>query len=255
MNERLTLIAEIPAFVPANSALRNLPVNLDAKQRVMFDAIRYSIEIFELNYRRVVATLETWRAVGGHPREGMFASVLSDAWAMIDSLHRLHSVVSAMTKKKKVLRPYVKVLRDAASNVVVLRNAVQHVTGRIERLASRKETPWGTISWFELRGKELTEGWVYTMVPGNLQVSEHRTLPSVGGKTIHHQVDLLTLTSDGQAFCLSGAFRAVEVFALGLQEEMAKQFGAAPTVGSDMVIEARLEADISPPRRPEPSPA
>ncbi|MDM0065298.1 hypothetical protein [Variovorax sp. J31P207] len=255
MNDRLTLIAEIPPFVPAGSALRNLPVNLDAKKRVMLDAIRYSIEIFELNYRRVIATVEGWRTADGHPGEGMFASVLSDSWAMIDSLHRLQSVVSTMTKKEKALPPYVKVLRDAASNVVVLRNAVQHVTGRIERLVSRRETPWGTISWLELRGTDPIEGWTYTMVPGTLQVSERRSLPSVGGKTVRHQFDLLTLTSDGHSFCLSEAFQAVEVFALGLQESLTKQFGGAPTVGSDMVIEARLDANISPPRKPEPTPA
>lgn len=255
MNDHLTRIEEIPAFIPSLSALRNLPVNLNADQRVLLDAVRYSIEIFELNYRRIVATLESWAAGGGHPSDGMFASVLSDAWSMIDSLHRLHSVVLALTKKQKTRPPYVKTLQEAVSGVGHLRNGVQHVLGRVERLVSRRETPWGTISWAELRDATPVEAWTYTMIPGALQTTERRRLPSVGGKTLYHRTDLVTLTSDVHSVCLSDAFRAVETYALGLQEDLAKQFGAAPTVGSDMVIQARLDVDVPVPRKPEPASA
>lgn len=246
MTDQLTRLDDLPAFVPRDSPLCNLPVNMDGEQRVLFDAVRYSIEIVDLTYRRMVHSIDEWLSTGDHPRDGVFASLLSDAWAMTDALHRLNSVVIVLVKTQPRLPGYVMRLHDALSGVVQLRNAGQHVAGRVQRLASRKETPWGTVSWLAIRGDDPAEAWVYTIVPGTVQPATYRTL-TVGGRDLHSRIDLVTLSSDNQRVCLSETFRALSAFAASLQADLTRTFCGEPSVGSDLVIKARLDWKVPTP--------
>ena len=246
MTDPFARFDNLPAFVPRDSPLCNLPVNVDGEQRVLFDAVRYSIEIVDLTYRRMVHSIDEWLSTGDHPRDGVFASLLSDAWAMTDALHRLNSVVIVLVKSQPQVPEYVMRLHAALSGVVQLRNAGQHVAGRTQRLASRKETPWGTVSWLAIRGDAPAEAWVYTIVPGTVQPATHRTL-TVGGKDLYSRIDLITLSSDNQRVCLSETFRAVATFAASLQIDLTSTFCGELSVGSDLVIKARLDWEVPTP--------
>jgi hypothetical protein len=80
-------------LIPQNSPLVRHPQNLDPRQRLILDGMRYSVEITELAFRRLVEILT---AISQSGKDSLppdaFASALADVWAIVDSVNRLRTL-------------------------------------------------------------------------------------------------------------------------------------------------------------------
>ncbi len=78
-------------IVSENSPTRRMPVTLDHRSILYLDGIRYSTQLVDLAYSRLEGTLE--KLVHKDDKQGavgnLIVEAISDAWAFVDSLHRL----------------------------------------------------------------------------------------------------------------------------------------------------------------------
>lgn len=73
-------------MIGKDSPLRLLPRDLDARQSLIFDGIRYAAEMADLAYGRLrleLVQLSTCAESGGQPSS--FTPVFCDAWTIVDS--------------------------------------------------------------------------------------------------------------------------------------------------------------------------
>lgn len=84
-------------IISDGSPLRRLPSELDRRQALFLDGIRYSVEMADLAYTRLRQTLfnlAEQRGSGTSLDHWLFVSAVQDAWSLIDSLHRLRGLLS-----------------------------------------------------------------------------------------------------------------------------------------------------------------
>ena len=119
-----------------DSVLRNIPTDLNRRQALFIEGIRFSIETADLAYLRlrdtliVLGTRET-----ADPDSPSTASAMLDAWSIIDSLHRLRGLMRNMPGIEKRDRiPPIRAFFDSTTNVVKLRNTVQHLDNEIPKV-------------------------------------------------------------------------------------------------------------------------
>src|SRR5688572_10074319 len=132
-------------IIGPDSSLRKLSVNLDPKQRLYFDGIRYSVEMADLAHIRLKQTLNDLstnrdKLAGLHYRH--FVPAVLDTWSIIDSVHRLRGLIR-QTPGIKQKSPGLKVFDQQSSIIDDLRNSVQHLNHTIENLLRESLPVWG----------------------------------------------------------------------------------------------------------------
>lgn len=75
----------------------------------------------------------------------MVLQAVTNAWAIVDNVHRLGVLVRKLPGLKR--GPAVAVLLKAAGQVEPFRHAVQHLDGEIEGLLADGRPLWDSLSW------------------------------------------------------------------------------------------------------------
>lgn len=154
------------SLVPPDSPLRLVPTSLDRKAVLYFDGIRYSLHVFDLAAARLASTLlllsreqEDKSAVADR-----IALAISDAWMLIDSIHRLRELVQQVPKLRKNL-PELQLFLRRTRVVEDLRHFFQHFRTEIDAFVSQAMPLWGTLTWAYTE-PETGEQRNYTIAPG-----------------------------------------------------------------------------------------
>src|SRR5262249_972480 len=130
------------------------------------DGIRYCLEIADLSSKRLATALNSFQNNEPSPGETgtLIVAATSDAWTMIDSVHRLRELIQQTPGLKKN-DPAVQRFLRTTKVVEELRNFVQHFRSGIDDFVTRKIPLWGTLSWVEDNAQDGLPAH-HTLVPG-----------------------------------------------------------------------------------------
>ncbi len=221
-----------------NSPFRKLPNNLNRPQMMSFDAIRYSIEMANISYLRLVATLEKigkdWRETSYHPSLLLKISAMHDAWSIVDSSFRLRCLIETSPNLKKK-GPGIQLFLRQTQGIAQLRNVVQHLNTEIRKLIELNVPAWGVLNWVELTDQEKMEIMSYTFIPGTL-FSASSPVVNPAGKVFDSIIDHITLNVGEHSICLSDVFRSIKKLAVKFSEALENHIDPANVAGADVLL-------------------
>lgn len=226
---------------PEDSPLRHLPIELNERQAMFIDGIRYAVEMAGVAYGRLRTTLAhigDEQASGEIPNE-VFPAGFLDAWAMVDSLHRLRLLTTHMRGVKRT--PELKVFLKNLEPFENMRHAVQHLNRTIESWADKTEPTWGSLSWIQVDELQPVFRFRSFVLMAGAPRKTRRPAINPIGREFEPPVDLVELTAFEETVSLSAAFRSLEGFAMRFSKALQAAFETTPGVsgstrGSDFII-------------------
>ncbi|MDW5442223.1 hypothetical protein [Polaromonas sp. SM01] len=159
----------------------------------MLDGIRYSLEIADRAYRRLRETI--WKISSDKKSDHVdrYVDLVSDAWTIVDSLNRLR--ILCKSNCQYVNYDYCRAYAAELQSIVVLRNANQHMNGRLETIVADKESAWGAISWTTCITNPPTRAEVHCFVAGALRTTD-LSLPEPPERPFYMPVDGITMKAN-----------------------------------------------------------
>ena len=222
-------------LIPEESPLRRLPQTLKPSQCLIIDGIRYSIEITELAYIRLMDTLiKISQSNKGEVPEDSFTSTLADVWTIIDSVNRLRSLITLLPDSDKA--DYVQTFLDKTEKIKKLRNSIQHLHARFDKLLSLKQSTWGTLSWITLDSMSPISGRIHTLVAGSILQQYKYPIPNPVGENFRAPLDVVVLNAHGFSIRIVDLYDDVATFITVFQKVLVEQFKGLPHPGCEMYI-------------------
>lgn len=193
-----------------------IPASIERRQFLFLDGIQTSVQMAQISYRRLQATLAPENSVERHVEAAL------DAWAIVDTLNRLRVLIGA-TPGLRGNSSGVQLIKRALKPVEDLRHAVQHMDREISsRLANDIVPLWGYVAWLQHDERGLRSR---TLLAGLRLPSGPITVASIhpAGRTIESPVGPIELTAAGTTISLSELVAASVTFAerLGLAVTLA----------------------------------
>ena len=226
-------------LIPDTSPLCRHPQALEPRQRLILDGIRYSVEITELAFRRLEEMLRTIsQASEGSLPPAAFPRTLADIWTIIDSVNRLRTLVKLMPKAMEV--DYVQAFLSQTEVAQKMRNAVQHLPGRLDKLLSLQQPTWGTVSWITLEEGCPTRGLIHLLIPGSLQRGRF-PMPNPVGESLQVPLDLIILNAHGYSARIVDLVQTVAAFISRFQETLSEQGGELPHAAAELYLRTEVE--------------
>ncbi len=240
-------------MISQNSILRRLPPQLNRKQALFLDGIRHAVEIVDLAYTRLQATL-TNIALGNQSeplRENLFTPAFLDAWALVDAIDRFRALWDLMPNAQKgAVAPDAKSFKELSQPVRDLRNVADHLAQRADYVVARKGTALGELSWYTALNHQGTEGLSCIIVPGTLGPGE-RQLVNPAGKTSTYPTGMIHLAAGEYRVCLSDLLpeieRRVRFLEGALERSFAEQGLEGRQAGADIFISIHMAAALDTP--------
>jgi len=240
-------------FFQAASPFRITPLDLPPEQRVWIDAVRGSCEILHLAYAQLSDGLIH---VTKNPTDNILAMHAStaDAWTFVDAVNRLRVLLNRVPRSfefNSEAQPDghrdFKNLRNAffaeLGGVEAVRNEVQHLDEKIDKLAASGEPVWGYVTWIYVEYAAVQKKPIFQKcalrpgppVPGAMAIKNHQMT------AVYLPVDYVELHAHGQTINLSKIRRAVESPTRFLEKHLAARFGDRGKGGADVLMIADVE--------------
>ncbi len=129
-----------------NSLIKNPSVTFNKELVVSLNAIRYSVEICELSYLRLIGLLSRITDKKNHNvQDYEFSEIYLEAWSIINNSVVLKKVLNAhfvIDLNSPVL--------EEINKAIHLRDSYQHIDERIKQVLAEKDFPvFGALSWFK----------------------------------------------------------------------------------------------------------
>jgi len=150
-------------IISQESPFRNIPINLDAKQVVIFDAIRYSIDISEISYERLIKNLFEL-SFPQNSKTPSFPLIFLDVWSIISNLTIFLNVVTKhfSISESNPLFEQIRILKH-------LRHSNQHIEDRLDFIINPDQFPiYGKLSWYAQESVDSIEGVIISLYPGSV---------------------------------------------------------------------------------------
>lgn len=224
-------------IIDKESPFRKLPTELNRKQALYFEGIRYSVEIADIAYNRLRIVLAEFSPSDSEREDKhlLFSTALQDAWTIVDSIHRLRQLITKTPGVKQGV-PALELYKRKTAVVQELRHAVQHLDTEIPSLLKLNLPIWGVLTWVKV--KDPIKGILYTcaLVPGT--VYSFKGLPMLNplGQEVCLPVDLINLSMGGRSIGLSEVMKLTEKLIKGIEPQLESQFDSLPTSGSDLLV-------------------
>jgi hypothetical protein len=231
-------------IIEKDSPLRRFPANSENKQTLFFDGIRYSIEMAALAYARLQRNLYdlTVHCVKTSDKPIDFTPAILDAWSIVDSVHRLRILLDRTPGMKKQ-SPGFQVFYRSTNSIKDLRNFIQHLDEETQGLIGQNIPVWGALSWFTMLDPNGKSGFTCTIVAGTLFQNMDSSLINPLGKNVNVPVDLITLTANNNAICLSDVIQHVEKLTRSIERGLIEQFKDLHPAQGDIMACAEIEFD------------
>jgi hypothetical protein len=191
-------------LIAPGSVLRRLPSSLSSRERTVIDAIRYSIEMSDITYTRLVSQLESI-VVSRQIDESRGAEILADAWAMLDCLFRLYKLLRA--RKGFQREKSIKEFNRCLVGITDIRNGVQHLDTQVYNADIEDRPALGCVTWSYVRDAAAgkLEFWLY--VSGAMKRGLHKAARL--DSEYEDPIGRIRLHAYGSEVCLSDAYRAL----------------------------------------------
>jgi len=215
-----------PTVLTEDTPFKRLPASLELVERRYYEGIRLALEAIELAFQRLTFTLlhiaENFRTSPKLPN-GIFAAVMSDAWLILDTVHRLNELIATTPRLKKKAPP-VSLFTRAAEKVGDLRNSFHHAREDCRATPANEPALWGTVTWVVTRDSYL-EG--YTLIPNSVVDGLY---PSADprGRIVRKPIDLIVLKAFRLTAELSDLYRKTRRLAAYLEATLDESFKSLP---------------------------
>jgi hypothetical protein len=131
-------------MLPINSYIRNPPKNLLPKQVVSFNAIRYSIDILQISYERLIDNLSEL-SDNGKTDTLDFPRIFLDVWSIINNAQMFGKIIRKEFNVPKNHNKFSEI-----NKAIDFRNSNQHFEERLSQVLSIKDLPiYGFLSWIK----------------------------------------------------------------------------------------------------------
>ena len=236
-------------ILAADSPLKRLPTQLNPRQAMFLDAIRFTIEMADFAMERLLSSLTQLSSQSpAESRSFSFAVPrLLDSWSIIDSVHRLRGLFDKLPGlRKRSQSSEFRSFLTIAKQVEALRNAVQHMNGAIgDKSAAPIRSPiWGALTWLTFQEDRTCVSSV--LMPGSSHLMGSNTLINPAGRAPRQTpIDYVTLTQGDASVDLCGAMLSVAGVSRPLEQSLNEQFASLPErMLSDLVF--HMVGDFSP---------
>ena len=197
-------------FITLDSPLRRIPVQLETRQVLFLDAIRYCVEMIVGAYNRLAHTLLSLRGVPEMPPDA-YPIVFLDAWSLVDVGNRLRLLIESTPGLKRT--PHVTVILKALESLKELRNPIQHLNKVINDLATTSEGVWGWLTWYLVADGPDPEFEMWWMAAGSLAPAGFGSSPQLStGVMAAAPIDRIELHAFGVTASLTDIANAVVTF-------------------------------------------
>jgi hypothetical protein len=222
-------------MISENSPLRRLPDNLNLRQRLILDAIRYGAEMTSSAYYQLQNTLLTfsnWES-GDLPENG-FVSAFSEAWSIVDCIDRLQPSIKLLPGRETIRD--IDEFFKSAQYVRLLRNSVQHLHARFDRLVSAKQGTWGSISWVSFSGSNKPIPIINMIGTGSMQGGLEYKMVNPAVKELSSPIGLITLNAHGYSIEIDILLQALSKAISAIEAALAGQFSGLTTSVADVYV-------------------
>lgn len=233
-------------LVPSDSILRRLPENLNVRQVLFYDGIRYSLDMADEAYVMTRDSLLRYSEIRP-PDAADLTKALLGAWSFVDCVHRLHMLLRQTRGMKNT--PQLKLFKAKLAEVEDFRHGVQHLDGTLQDL-DPEQPAWGCLAWF-VAGPEKRH-LLCTAVPGSTKDMLVQTVDPFG-KELRRPLDLIELDAFGKRISLTDLHDALIDFTPRFEKAisiaMDRPDVSAEKRGSDMFVAMEFEF-TEPPTEP-----
>ena len=155
-------------IISPESPLRRLPQRLDREAVLFLDGIRLAIEMAEASLDRLGSALAELSRDDTPPElvQSLVVSALLDAWAIIDSTHRLRELLQHMPGGKQK-RPELQVFYRNTTSAETLRHFIQHLREKVSPVAKGAVPLWGILSWRTTTDPKTGRERGYSIISGS----------------------------------------------------------------------------------------
>jgi hypothetical protein len=229
-------------ILDAESPLLLLPDRLPPDQKRFLEAIRYGIEFVDIAYARLEANLaEVSRDVIRSTHIAR-TSLILDAWTIVDATHRLRELVKALRNYRN-RAPSKQLFLRATSNVPVLRNRIQHLSGDIAVIVEQRLPILGALSWVAVEDREAERFTLCSYHTGGLLaaggVSPLIQIPDA----VNADLEAVTLWAAETTVNLTETRGAVERLARSWESMLRKQCTGEPSTMNDTIAAITVELE------------
>lgn len=225
-------------LISDDSPLRRLPSEMNQKQKLYLDGIRFSIEIIDLAYLRlkqILYNLSNNIKYNSKIDHLIFVSAIHDAWSLIDSVYRLRGLLQrcpGIKKKSPEMILFDKNTRD----VEPFRHFFQHLNTQINELIKLNLPVWGVITWIAVLDPLSNSAYSCAIIAGTIFNNQCSQIINPAGKSFGIPIDLITLTAGGHSLCLSKIFDEINKLTKSLENELTKHFKELSCAGADLLL-------------------
>lgn len=239
-------------IIGPESPLRFLPAAMERRQALMFEGIRFSIQMADLAHARLRETLLGLTDAIQSPHEEV-GRALEDAWSIIDSISRLKGILQqapGITHRDRW--PSIRrLVREMGPSIDSLRNVFQHLD---QDVALRVHQDWplfGILHWFRLN-TDGNSGRICALMGGTIAAGQ-RPLMNIHGKRLYETpLGMIELQTEGASISISDLMEVVGRIAGDFERSLTEpRDNRAP---SDSLIHIDIqfvEADLNIGREPE----
>ncbi|HBF89353.1 MAG TPA: hypothetical protein DDX39_11995 [Bacteroidales bacterium] len=168
-------------IIKADSYFRYPPLNLNPKQVIVFNGIRYSIDIVEIAYERLCKNLYDFVYSENKPS---FPVIFSECWTIINSATIFINLSIRHFKIDKENSIW-----DGIREIKELRNTNQHLDERINEVLLENNLPiYGALSWYSQEHLDAKEGVITTIISGSFTGDTNHIVLNPAGKKLKNTI-------------------------------------------------------------------
>lgn len=149
--------------ISPTSYLRTPPTKLTPKQVLVFNGIRYSIDICDFAFDRLTENLYKF----SFPKDNLipaFPIIFSDVWTIINNATIFYNIATRLFSIDKDDPIFEKI-----KGIEFLRHSQQHIDERINEVLLEKELPiYGSLSWYAQMEPDSVDGKIITINSGTI---------------------------------------------------------------------------------------
>ena len=231
-------------IITTDSPIWKLPQGLHPQLQASFlDAIRLSVQFIDVTYLRLnealtQLTLTTDRSLQLGP------NALMDAWAIIDAVHRLRTLVRRLPRYKqldlKKLFMIKKLFMMRTVSVEQMRNSFQHLVGDLPELTDSDLPVLGALTWVRPVDRVGNVLSVHTFIPGQLR-SVHPASQVLVPSSVPEETTQVELWHGDKSANVSMLHSAVSDLVAALEIGLAKLASDNPEAPCDAMAEVHLK--------------
>lgn len=221
------------------SPLERLPRNLNRKQTLFLDGIRYSVRMAETAHNTLRQTLleVTTKFHLGEKIDNtgeINLHAMADAWFIIDSVFRARRLFEQMPRTKQK-SPNLMSFYKHTEKVEDLRNSIQHLSSEIDNLIHINLPVWGTINWVAKLDPTSDRVYSCSLVAGTVVSGRVTPIINPVGKRIRPPIDLITLETTSSV-CISHVMDALLKVMSSIEQQVKAQTEGMQSAGSDLFM-------------------